>query len=387
MKLSQWVRLVVLAFAVMSAVGVIALVACAPAAPASQSGGGSGSGGKENPTETPTLTPTLHPDCVTLTLPDGGTGVSCPPPGPENVEGNLRRHYNRVMATKEAQAGRRSVVEPVYIDVLVDTDSIAAMHAVAEFLESHEDAGKINLYPEPGRYGAAGMVAKHVNMELIPEIAAIEGVLRVEKESVVVPSSQSGSVGKESPTETPIPTATPYPDDCLEITHATEDRMETVCPEPGPRKIEQDLRKMYNDFMVEKELAAQEGRSSTLGAIRVQVMITTSTTDAVDDVVAFLEENGVRVLGSSKESSVHSAGRVNALLSIELLPGIIAIEGVGGVVEVHQDRPGGSNLHLGPGSMTAVGRMFVDHWHEAGVTGAGVEVAVIDADFLGECTS
>ena len=214
-------------------------------------------------------------------------------------------------------------------------------------------------------------------------VMSVSGVLAVVACAPAAPASQSGSgdVEKESPTETPIPTATPYPDDCLEITHATEDRMEIVCPEPGPRQIEQDLRKMYNDFMAEKELAAQEGRRSTLGAIRVQVLITTSTTDAVDDVVAFLEENGVRVLGSSKESDVHSAGAVNALLSIELLPAIIAIEGVGGVVEVHQDRPGGSNLHLGSGSMTAVGRMFVDHWHEAGVTGAGVEVAVIDTDF------
>ena len=192
MKAPQWVRLVVLSFAVMSVSGVLAVVACAPAAPASQSGGVGGSGEKENPTETPTLTPTPHPDCVTLPLPDGSTGVCWPPPGPENVEGNLRRHYNRVMATKVAQAGRRSVVEPVYIDVLVDTDSIAAVHAVAEFLQSHEDAGKIYLDPEPSFYGPAGLVAKHVNMELIPEIAAIEGVLRVERESVVVPLSSQG---------------------------------------------------------------------------------------------------------------------------------------------------------------------------------------------------
>ena len=192
MKLPQWVRLVVLAFAVMSVVGVMAVMACGPAAPASQSGGGGGSGEKENPTETPTPMPTLHPGCVTLPLPDGSTGVSCPPPGPENVEGNLRRYYNRVMATKEAQAGRRSVVEPVYIHVVVDTDSVAAMHAVAEFLESHEDAGKIILDSEPSFYGPAGLVAKHVNMELIPVIAAIEGVLRVEKESVGVPLSSQG---------------------------------------------------------------------------------------------------------------------------------------------------------------------------------------------------
>ena len=153
-----------------------------------------GIGEKENPTEAPTLTPTPHPDCVTLTLPDGSTGVSCPPPGPENVEGNLRRHYNRVMATQEAQAERRSVVEPVYIDVVVDTDSVAAMHVVAEFLQIHEDAGKIILDPEPSFYGPAGLVAKHVNMELIPEIAAIEGVLRVGKESVGVPLSSQGQL-------------------------------------------------------------------------------------------------------------------------------------------------------------------------------------------------
>ena len=218
-------------------------------------------------------------------------------------------------------------------------------------------------------------------------VMSVAGVLVVVACAPAAPSSQSSSVGKESPTETPIPTATPYPDDCLEITHATEDRMEIVCPEPGPRQIEQDLRKMYNDYMAEKELAAQEGRRSVVEPIVVKVLINTVTTDAVDDVVAFLEQNGGGVSGHSKDSGPHSAGRVVAYVNIELLLGIIEIEGVQSVVEVHQDRPGGSNLHVDPSNMTAVERMFVDHWHEAGVTGSRVEVAVIDADFLGECTS
>ena len=208
----------------------------------------------------------------------------------------------------------------------------------------------------------------------------VAGVVAVMACAPAAPALQSGTRDKENPTATPIPTATPYPDDCLEF-QAAEDRMEVFCPEPGPRQIEQDLRRIYNALMVEKELVAQEGRRSTLGPIMVEVLITTSTTDAVDDVEEFLEENGVRVLGSSKESSVHSAGRVNALLSIELLPAIIAIEGVGDVVEVHKYPPSGSNLDVGPGTVTALERMFVDHLHEAGVTGAGVEVAVIDADF------
>ena len=200
MKLSQRSRLVVLAFVVMSVAGLIAVLACGPAVPSQQAGGGGLVAVKEGPTETPTLTPmpTLHPDCVTLPLPDGSTGVSCPPPGPENVEGNLRRHYNQVMATKEAQAGRRSVVEPVYIDVLVDTDSVAAVHAVAEFLESHEDVGVISLYLEPTHYGVAGLGAAHVNIELIPAIAGIEGVLRVEENRAVVPLSSHGQLAPNS---------------------------------------------------------------------------------------------------------------------------------------------------------------------------------------------
>ena len=48
------------------------------------------------------------------------------------------------------------------------------------------------------------------------------------------------------------------------------------------------------------------------------------------------------------ETGVHSAGRVSAILSIELLPAIMAIDGFGGVVEVDKFLPAGSNLHVGP---------------------------------------
>ena len=217
---------------------------------------------------------------------------------------------------------------------------------------------------------------------------SVGGVMAVVACGPSAPASQSGSEDAEKgiPTETPILTATPYPDDCVEF-QVSEDVVEIVCPEPGPRQIGQGLRKQYNVLMAEKELAAQEGRRSTLGPIMVEVRIKTRTADAVDDVVAFLEENGARVFGYNKEGSVHAAGIVIAYVNIELLPAIIAIEGMGGVVEVQKSQPAGSNLHVGPGTITAVERMFVDHWHEAGVTGAGVEVAVIDVGFLGECTS
>ena len=197
MKLSQWSRLVVLAFAVMSVAGVLVVVACAPAAPSSQSGGGGGSGEKENPTETPTLTLTLtstpHPDCVTLTLPGIGTATSCPPEGPENVDSNLRRHYNQHMEQKEAQDGRRSTVEPVYIGIRVETTTIEAVDAVAGFLDENGDGGVYYLYKNgvnDDPFVPVGVInAGYVNIELVTAIAAIEGVESVKQNHPAEPDS------------------------------------------------------------------------------------------------------------------------------------------------------------------------------------------------------
>ena len=205
--------------------------------------------------------------------------------------------------------------------------------------------------------------------------------------SVSAPATEAPFVLQESGDgEKEEPTATPYPDDCMEFKRPDNGEMIMVCPEPGPRAIEQDLRQQYNALMVERELAAQEGRRSTLGPIVLEIQISTSTTDAVDDVLEFLEANGARVSGHSKESDVHAAGIVVAYVSIELLPSIIEIEGVQSVVEVDYAQPASGNLQAPP-TMTAVERTQVDEWHQAGVTGSGVEVAVIDADFLEECTS
>ena len=126
MKAQQWVRLVVLAFAFMSAVGVIALVACGPAAPAQQSAGAanvsdsvagmatevpfvlqqSGDGEKEEPTATP-----YPDDCMEFKRPDNGEMIMvCPEPGPRAIEQDLRKMYNAFMAEKELAAQRGAVL-------------------------------------------------------------------------------------------------------------------------------------------------------------------------------------------------------------------------------------------------------------------------------------
>ena len=192
---------------------------------------------------------------------------------------------------------------------------------------------------------------------------------------------QSGDGEKEKLTATSPPTATPYPDDCMEFQNPDSGEMEMVCPEPGPRAIEQDLRKQYNRHMATKEAETQDGRRSTVDPVTVDVVVSTSTEDAVDAVVAFLQENGANVFGQEK-GGVHAAGYVHTMVDIELLPRIVAIEGVHGVWEVDVGAPQGGNPQGTPvRPMTALQRTNADQWHRAGITGDGVEVGVVDADF------
>ena len=202
-------------------------------------------------------------------------------------------------------------------------------------------------------------------------VMSVVGVLAVLACGPSAPASQSGSGDKESPTATPVPTATPYPDDCVEVHHPTEEGMMTICPEPGPRQIQQELRKQYNRHMADKAAAAQDGRRAAVDPVMVDVLIHTSTEYAVDDVVGFLQRNGVARVHSTK-GGAHSAGRVNAIVNIELLPSIIEIVGVQAVVKVPQAQPAGGNLQA-TSTLTAVQRTNVDAWHVAGVTGSGIE--------------
>ena len=134
MKAYQWVRLVLSSFAVMSVVGVMAVVACAPAAPSSQSG--SGDGEKESPTETPT--PTVTPVCHEVPMYGGGTRIGCEMSGPPGTDQSLSAAHNKHMeqkATRAARGGRGEPVEPITVNVRIYVETEGATDRLVEFLE------------------------------------------------------------------------------------------------------------------------------------------------------------------------------------------------------------------------------------------------------------
>ena len=216
-------------------------------------------------------------------------------------------------------------------------------------------------------------------------VAALMAVVAVLACGPASPAQQAGSggpdVAKEGSTETPTPTTTPYPDDCKRKWNHIIQEWEVVCPEPGSRKIEHNLRREYNDHMEKK--ATRQARGETVEMIQRKVLVEVSTHDAVDALVDYLEARTTNAINGYKDPG--AGGRVIGLLDIELLPAIAERDDV---VEIDQQIPAApaslmrqsSNPTPAP-TMTAVERVRVDQWHDAGVTGAGVQVAVIDFDF------
>ena len=187
MKAPQWVRLLVLVFAVMSVAGVLAVVACGPltppappngaggvsdsvSAPATevpfvlpQSGDGDGGNGEptdeptEEPTEVPTETliaePTEEPTEELTEEPSAtqyvpptadpseckGTGSSmrCPPDGDPKVGTRVRGYYNRAMNQNAALGVRGDAREFPELPVIITTKTADAVDDVVEFLEAN----------------------------------------------------------------------------------------------------------------------------------------------------------------------------------------------------------------------------------------------------------
>ena len=185
---------------------------------------------------------------------------------------------------------------------------------------------------------------------------------------------------QDDTSDEPTPTATPYPDDCKKKWNLRAEVWEVVCPPAGSRKIEHNLRREYNDHMEEK--TTRQARGETMGVVERYVHIVVTSDDAVDAVADFLETRTSNRIKRYKDDGdgAFVSGRIN----IELFPVIAEMDGVEYIdiviPSVSQSQMRQSNPTPTP-TMTALERVRTDQWHDAGVTGAGVEVAVLDYDF------
>ena len=199
-------RPLLLAVVAMLAMGVVAVLACGPAAvPEQQSGGAggvaesvsvpatevpfvlqqSGDVGKAEPTETPRSTPV----CWEVPVYGGGTRIGCEEPGPPNTDFALR------MAIKEhkeqsASRARGEPVDPVTVEVRIYVKTEAGTDALLEFLAANGGDAEVHVFRSTEHWWAGQLWVSRLDAGLIESIAEIEGVATM---SIIPPLQETGN--------------------------------------------------------------------------------------------------------------------------------------------------------------------------------------------------
>ena len=103
------------------------------------------------------------------------------------------------MAAKEkgAQGRRGFIAEPVYIGMSVEVTTHEAVDAVADFLEANGDGvvHRFKFAADNPRGRVGSVVSGYVDIELVPLIAAMDGVKRIKQNHPAVPDAYNRQSG------------------------------------------------------------------------------------------------------------------------------------------------------------------------------------------------
>ena len=156
----------------MGAVCVVTVLARGLAAAAQQAGGSTHD-------EKSTPAPTLDPECIGIHDPTKDEMITVsPPPGPKVMDYNLRQTCDGHVEGKARRQARREPAQTVTGDVIILTWKVGAVDPGVELLQAN-GAGSVSWIKE-GNQLAAGGLAATVSIELLPAIAAIEGVQSID---------------------------------------------------------------------------------------------------------------------------------------------------------------------------------------------------------------
>ncbi len=152
--------------------------------------------------------PTPDPDCYEIHDPADQTWQTlitvCPEPGPRNIKGNLRKKYKDHMAAKEERDdSRRSTQQDptVTVDIRIEIEPDEHLAAIESFIR-RQPTGRMQLYRDPDHPSKAAIAAFYVDIEIIPTIAAMDGVNEVAEIIKAQPQGSSPRLLNQS-----IPTA------------------------------------------------------------------------------------------------------------------------------------------------------------------------------------
>ena len=385
-----------MAVAVMGVLGVVAVLACGPstAAVPGQSGttgavqesvsvpatgapfvlqqSGDGGGGQGEPTTEPTTEPTASPTeepTPTQYVPPtadpseckgSGDHRRCPPDGDPKVEYRVRQYYNRAMRQNETIGLRGDDREFPELKIHITAETSADVDGVVEFLR--DNGVRLNQWSASVNPDTDfGMVSVSMDLSLLPELVALEGVARV----------------REDLLETDVTPGWGF----------------------GSNAVDQELWALLDSLISENRDRRGRG-DEELSYPVIRVLIEARAASAVGEVVRHLSSNDARKIVWKRvepsEADADGGGTVEAdiSMSLEVLSGLMWFPGVERVslamTTSRRDADAGepvSGRNEGRGTVlppfepadtpaSATSSVDVvlqaDQWHRAGFTGAGV---------------
>ena len=179
------IKVAVLATAILLIAGVVAIMACAPAAP---TGGGSGDTpsatqppSQEQPEATATMTPTPSPTpeiiCSDYFGPRGEAMTTCQPAVPPIIRPDLQDDIDRHMAEKEKAAKDGRSTETKIIQVMILTETPDTVDALVAFLEANTSGRIRSGKTTDGTYSSGA--SAYLSIEIVPEIAELDGISEI----------------------------------------------------------------------------------------------------------------------------------------------------------------------------------------------------------------
>ena len=198
MQPSKSARTTVLALTTALLIAVAIAIACAPTAPSSQS--------TEVPEKTaPNLT-TSQDDNVknplqaqqttehqSVTPQESSPTATIPPPlqpdGDPVIDRNLQRVIDRYNEEKSEHERTRQTMEPVIVNIVVVVSHPDEVDDLVVFMKEHS-TGHVYWGKGDETTAQAGGASGHVNIELIPTIALLPGVIDVHKVDILQPEGR-----------------------------------------------------------------------------------------------------------------------------------------------------------------------------------------------------
>ena len=238
------------------------------------------------------------------------TATSTPPDDHPIIDSNLQHKLDLYNQDKTEQERLHQTAEPLFVDIIVILKQQDQVDRIVKFMKDHSteyvswDKGdETTLH--------AGGTNAIVNIELIPAIATLPGVIEIYEQT------RARTIGRIVNVPRPTPSMLPQPKQ----------------PD-GDTIIDTNLLHKIHQHDVDRARHERNGRP--MEPVFVDIIVIVSHPDEVDELVVFMKEHSTgHVYWGKGDETTAEAGGANGRVNIELIPTIALMPGV---IDVHESR-------------------------------------------------